>query len=131
MYGTPFTAQTNGLDRQVLQTPHYRTVTQPIKTESPTLQGAFDAMPAPTQVRDQRPSGTGETPLMLNKLPGHHGDQHYPNEVCSSCGQPAEQSVNRTGCQVNWQGSQVKRRFVWLRHPTSIAKPGCFSLPHW
>lgn len=82
-------------------------------------------------MRDVGQRGPRQTTLAVNELAGEHGDEHDADEVSGASRQTADQIVNSTSGQVNWRGSQVERWLVWLRHPTSIAKPGCFWLLYW
>jgi len=128
---SPFAPQPHSFDWQLLNTPRERVIEEQIQTELAALDAALDAVPTPTQMCHVGKSGACEATLMLDELAGEHRHEHDPNKVSGAGRQTADQIVDSTSSQVNWRGSQVERWFVWLRHPSSIAKPGCFWLLTW
>lgn len=116
----PLTAQAHGLDRQALETPGEGLIEQPIEHHLAARHGAFHAMPAPAQLQHIGQGGTGEAPLIVNKLPGKHRDQHETNKVRGACGQRVNQAVDCTRRQIYWLDGQRLGGIGWFRHPPSI-----------
>ena len=108
MHGTLLAPQPHGFDRQGVQTPGGSTVKQRVKAERATLQGAFDPMPAPAQVRNKGQGRTGEAALAMDELAGAQREEHDADEVRGARGQAADEGVNSIGCQIHWRDSQGK-----------------------
>ena len=109
-----------GLDRQAREAPREGPIEQNIEHHLAPLHGAFNSMPAPAQMQHVGQGGTGEAPLMVDKLTGKHSDQHDANKVRGACGHCVNHAVDRICRQVYWLDGQRLGGIGWFRHPPNI-----------
>jgi len=102
----PLTAHPYGLDRQAHEAPREGPIEQHSEHHFAPLHGAFPSMPAPAQLQHGGQGGASQAPLMVDKLPGQHRDQHDANKGCGACGPRGNHAVDRICRQIYWLDGQ-------------------------